>query len=212
MVGAPASSPAGTEPGRAYVFDRQFARAACAPSTTRRLEPGRGFGASVAIVDGRVLVGAPLASNRQPQGRRRLPVRPAKLHALQTFLSPERRLGTTASARRSRPGPSGPVIGAPGRGRVFVYMQSQPQGVAAVLSMLRDTLVPSAIAAGPQCGNGVPEGGEACDDGNDVDTDDCRNDCSGGFCCVIDPPSSPSAATTSIPAPTTRSTQRPTVA
>jgi cysteine-rich repeat protein len=27
------------------------------------------------------------------------------------------------------------------------------------------------------CGDGTPNGGEACDDGNDVDTDTCRNDC-----------------------------------
>ncbi len=29
----------------------------------------------------------------------------------------------------------------------------------------------------PCCGNGDKEGGEACDDGNDVDDDGCRNDC-----------------------------------
>lgn len=29
----------------------------------------------------------------------------------------------------------------------------------------------------PLCGDGVIQEGEACDDGNDVDTDDCRNDC-----------------------------------
>ena len=27
------------------------------------------------------------------------------------------------------------------------------------------------------CGDGVPDTGEQCDDGNDVNTDDCRNDC-----------------------------------
>ncbi|MBL8942450.1 MAG: DUF4215 domain-containing protein [Myxococcales bacterium] len=29
----------------------------------------------------------------------------------------------------------------------------------------------------PVCGNGVPEGDEPCDDGNDVDTDECTNAC-----------------------------------
>ena len=29
----------------------------------------------------------------------------------------------------------------------------------------------------PSCGNGVQESGEQCDDGNDVDTDRCHNDC-----------------------------------
>jgi cysteine-rich repeat protein len=30
----------------------------------------------------------------------------------------------------------------------------------------------------PKCGNGIKEFDEACDDGNQVDTDACRNDCS----------------------------------
>jgi cysteine-rich repeat protein len=29
----------------------------------------------------------------------------------------------------------------------------------------------------PVCGNGIVEPGEVCDDGNDVDTDSCHNDC-----------------------------------
>jgi cysteine-rich repeat protein len=29
----------------------------------------------------------------------------------------------------------------------------------------------------PICGNGILENGEACDDGNDINTDGCRNDC-----------------------------------
>ncbi|MBI5509046.1 MAG: fibro-slime domain-containing protein [Deltaproteobacteria bacterium] len=40
---------------------------------------------------------------------------------------------------------------------------------------------------GGQCGNGVAQAGEQCDDGNGVDTDSCHNDCtlngaSSGFC------------------------------
>jgi cysteine-rich repeat protein len=31
---------------------------------------------------------------------------------------------------------------------------------------------------GPMCGNGMLEAGEGCDDGNDVDDDECSNDCS----------------------------------
>jgi cysteine-rich repeat protein len=37
------------------------------------------------------------------------------------------------------------------------------------------------------CGNGIVEEGEACDDGNRIDTDDCRSDCSGALCCFFDP-------------------------
>ncbi|MEZ4382178.1 MAG: DUF4215 domain-containing protein [Nannocystaceae bacterium] len=36
---------------------------------------------------------------------------------------------------------------------------------------------PSAV-----CGNGEIEGGEECDDGNDVDTDDCKSDCTANVC------------------------------
>ncbi len=36
----------------------------------------------------------------------------------------------------------------------------------------------------PECGNGIQEGGEECDDGNTVSTDGCDNDCRlGGQCC-----------------------------
>jgi cysteine-rich repeat protein len=31
--------------------------------------------------------------------------------------------------------------------------------------------------AGPVCGNGIPEGNEECDDGNDINGDGCENDC-----------------------------------
>ncbi len=34
----------------------------------------------------------------------------------------------------------------------------------------------------PTCGNSIPDPGEECDDGNDIDTDGCRNDCTLGFC------------------------------
>jgi cysteine-rich repeat protein len=34
----------------------------------------------------------------------------------------------------------------------------------------------------PICGNGVVESGEACDDGNMIETDDCRSDCSLAAC------------------------------
>jgi len=39
---------------------------------------------------------------------------------------------------------------------------------------------------GPVCGNGVVEGDEACDDGNDIDTDGCTTDCvvAGGPICA----------------------------
>lgn len=54
-------------------------------------------------------------------------------------------------------------------------LRTLKQRVDCVLSR---TYVHSAIACLPQvCGNGIPEGGEACDDGNTVDDDACSNDC-----------------------------------
>jgi cysteine-rich repeat protein len=35
----------------------------------------------------------------------------------------------------------------------------------------------AALCDPPTCGNGIPEGDEACDDGNAVETDGCRSDC-----------------------------------
>src|SRR3989344_3346005 len=34
----------------------------------------------------------------------------------------------------------------------------------------------------PQCGNSIVEGGEECDDGNSIDTDSCKNNCTNNIC------------------------------
>jgi len=39
-----------------------------------------------------------------------------------------------------------------------------------------------AVTPGPECGNGIVELGEACDDGNDDDDDDCLDRCVLAFC------------------------------
>jgi cysteine-rich repeat protein len=51
---------------------------------------------------------------------------------------------------------------------------------------IRRAAAPLALAAPASCGNGLVEPGEACDDGNHIDTDDCRNDCTRGLCCTLD--------------------------
>jgi cysteine-rich repeat protein len=38
------------------------------------------------------------------------------------------------------------------------------------------------LGAGPQCGDGYPDAGEECDDGNDVETDDCLSICKQAVC------------------------------
>jgi len=77
-------------------------------------------------------------------------------------------------------GPSSLLVGAPGPSRVYVF---RPTGQA---SALRAETIRTA-ARGPRCGNGIVEPGEECDDGNAVDTDDCRNDCTRPICCTLDP-------------------------
>jgi cysteine-rich repeat protein len=47
--------------------------------------------------------------------------------------------------------------------------------------VLSKTYVNSAVSCiAAVCGNGIPEGDEACDDGNADDSDGCRNDCTAG--------------------------------
>jgi len=72
-------------------------------------------------------------------------------------------------------GPAGPVIGAPGPSRVYVY-QPAASTVSATLAV-RSASAITAAGPAPRCGNGIREGDEQCDDGNSIDTDDCRNDC-----------------------------------
>src|SRR5207244_2022557 len=78
-------------------------------------------------------------------------------------------------------GPSGLLVGAPGPSRVYVFRPA-PQAAQA----LRTEAV-AAAAGRALCGNGIVEPGEECDDGNRVDTDDCRNDCTRTVCCTLDP-------------------------
>jgi cysteine-rich repeat protein len=45
-----------------------------------------------------------------------------------------------------------------------------------------DPTTESSTGADPMCGNGMPEGDEECDDGNLVNTDACKNDCTNAVC------------------------------
>jgi cysteine-rich repeat protein len=45
-----------------------------------------------------------------------------------------------------------------------------------------DDVVDISFPPGPACGNGIVEGEEVCDDGNDVDTDACTSSCEDAFC------------------------------
>src|SRR5262249_10501730 len=132
---------------------------------------------------GRVLVGAPLDDATAQNGGAAYLIDPATGRVVQTFHNPARgafdRFGASVG-----PAASGLIIGAPGPGHVYVYRNTESSGIG---QALRNVFVGTAVAAGPRCGNGVVEGTEWCDDGNDIDTDDCRNDCTRPLCCVIDP-------------------------
>ena len=137
----------------------------------------------MAIVDGRVLIGAPLTDTTAQNTGQAYLFDPATGALLQTFQNPAQgafdRFGSSVA-----PGPSGLLIGAPGPGRVYVYT-----GVVSTSLAVTNARGSTAAAAtsGPRCGDGHVEGNEQCDDGNDIDTDDCRNDCTLQPCCVIDP-------------------------
>jgi cysteine-rich repeat protein len=182
VVGAPSDDPG--QPGRAYVFDRQ-SRGLVQILENPSQSAGDRFGAAVAIIDGRVLVGAPLADLLPSSGAPGAAdagvtylIDPASNRVLQRIENPERgafdRFGTALA-----PAPSGFLIGAPGPGRVFVF-RSVAAGGLAVTNAIGGT------TEAARCGNGIREGAEQCDDGNDIDTDDCTNACV-PRCCVIDP-------------------------
>lgn len=183
VVGAPSDDM--QQPGRAYVFDRQSRGLLRIIENPNRAGAGDGFGAAVAIIEGRVLVGAPLtdapatgaAAAAADAGAAYL-FDPATGLRVQTFENPERGAFDRFGAALA-PAPSGLLISAPWPGRVFVYRSVATSGLA-VRSALGVT------AAAPRCGNGIREGSEQCDDGNDVDTDGCTNECL-PQCCVIDP-------------------------
>jgi cysteine-rich repeat protein len=201
VVGAPGEDGAGETAGRVYVFQRQspdlptsfpmplppIDNPRCATDSVGCL--GDRFGASVAIIDGQVLIGAPGAdagAKTQDTGVAYL-VDPFTHATSQRFDNPVQgafdRFGSSVAS-----GPSGPIIGAPGPNRVYVYGPNTGSGTTslAVRNAFGAT-ADASVASGPRCGDGNVDPGEQCDDGNNIDTDDCRNDCTLQPCCVIDP-------------------------
>src|SRR2546425_694885 len=153
------------------------------------------FGAAVATDGDEVLVGAPLDSEPAPSAGAAYLFRRETATLERTFRSPAPAVGELFGAAvalggpivvigaPSAAGPSSLLVGAPGPSRVYVF---RPTGRGQASSAPRAARI-EAAAGGPRCGNGIVEPGEECDDGNTVDTDDCRNDCSRPFCCTLDP-------------------------
>jgi cysteine-rich repeat protein len=178
VVGAPRASGNTGPDGVVWVFDRATG-ALVRKLDNPRSGPDDNFGAAVALAGARLLVGAPLADDRAADTGLVYLFEPTTGQLLQTFRSPPQgafdNFGFSVAA-----GASGLLIGSPGPSRVYVF---DPIPAAAGL---RTFGTPRAVDATATCGNGLVEAGEACDDGNDVDTDDCRSDCTSAICCTLD--------------------------
>src|SRR5213083_277673 len=179
VIGAPSAAGGGAEAGSVYVFDRASGNLLV---TIPSPMPHRGdqFGSAVAVAGENLLVGAELDDTGAPDTGAAYLFDAGTGALLQRFLNPAQgafdHFGFALAA-----GPSGLLVGAPGPSRVYVFRPA-PQAAQA----LRTEAV-AAAAGRALCGNGIVEPGEECDDGNRVDTDDCRNDCTRTVCCTLDP-------------------------
>src|SRR5262249_24772878 len=82
-------------------------------------------------------------------------------------------------------GPLGLLVGAPGPSRVYLFRS--PNGAATAQAAPAAIRATPLAAAGGRRGGGVAQPRGARDDGNTVDLDDCRSDCSRPVCCTLDP-------------------------
>src|SRR5262249_7302782 len=127
-VGAPSEDGLQQSGGRGFFFPGPTPHPAATVLDGLRKPPrpaqppggcGQRFGAAVAIVDNQVLVGAPRSDDSTQDTGAAYLVDPGTL-SVQTFRNPAQgafdRFGSSVAA-----GPSGPAIGAPGPGRVYVY-------------------------------------------------------------------------------------------
>jgi cysteine-rich repeat protein len=180
IVGAPLADVAGVETGRVYVFDRSDGSLRFTLDNPTP-DAGDQFGAAVAVVGGGILVGAP----RDDEGAADTGAAhlfDADTGALrQTLRNPTQggfdRFGAAVAARDA-----GALVGAPGVSRVYAFTPTSTP-----LAEVRRVRTLATAAYDVVCGNGLVEGLEACDDGNTVDADDCRNDCTLPACCTIRP-------------------------
>ncbi len=182
IVGAPLADTASVDAGRVYVFDRATGLLAY---TIDNPSPDAGdqFGAALTVLGNGLLVGAPQDDQGAPDTGSAHLFDLATGAFRQTLRNPTQgdfdRFGAAVAARGT-----GGLVGAPGVSRVYAFTPAPAQVVAAERRFRALAVAPAAV---PVCGNGLVEGDEGCDDGNDVDTDDCRNDCTRS-CCEIPPP------------------------
>jgi cysteine-rich repeat protein len=188
VVGAPLADGSATDVGRVYVFERSTGSLA---RTIENPTPDAGdqFGSTVAALGNDVLVGAPLDDAFAPDtGAAYLfdgltgDLRQALLNPVQGEFD---HFGFAVSASSA-----GLLIGAPGPSRAYMFRPAAAGAPVAVVQAasfaIRPRLVPQG-ATSETCGNGVIDAGEECDDKNNIDTDDCRSDCTHPICCTLDP-------------------------
>ena len=178
-VGAPLAAGETGVVGTVWIFDRATG------ALVRRLENPRSgaydsFGAAVALLGDRLAVGAPLADDRAVDSGLVYLFDTATGQLLQTFRNPPQgsfdNFGFAIAASSS-----GILVGSPGPSRVYHF-----DAIGGSSAGLRVAAARVPFAVSGQCGNGLVEPGEDCDDGNDIETDDCRNDCTVGLCCTLD--------------------------
>jgi cysteine-rich repeat protein len=192
VVGAPLANEAVGSVGAVWIFDR------ASGALVRRLQNPRGrrndnFGAAVALLGEQLVVGAPRADDTVADAGLVYLFDGATGQLLQTFRDPPQgafdQFGFAVAT-----GPRVLLVGAPGPSRVYLFDPIVPAaGIARRAAVVQAAAAPLAATVASTCGNGLVEGSEACDDGNAIDTDDCRNDCTKGPCCALDPVADPVA-------------------
>jgi hypothetical protein len=182
VVGAPLADDGLGVVGTVWVFDRATG------ALVRRLENPRAgtfdnFGAAVALMGADLVVGAPSADDTVADAGLVHLFDGATGQLRQTFRNPPQgafdRFGFTLAADATSL-----VVGSPGPARVYLFDAVAPVVEAALVAPGARALASEPVAG--SCGNGLVEAGEDCDDGNAIDTDDCRNDCTRGPCCTLD--------------------------
>ncbi len=180
IVGAPLTDVSGVETGRVYVFDRSDGSLRFTLDNPTP-DAGDQFGASLAVVGGGILVGAP----RDDEGAADTGAAhlfDASTGVLRQTLRNPAQGGFDRFGAAVAPREAGALVGAPGVSRVYAFTPS-----ATPLAAARRARTLAAAAYDVVCGNGLVEGAEACDDGNTIDADDCHNDCTLPACCTISP-------------------------
>jgi cysteine-rich repeat protein len=179
-IGAPLADAEAVDAGAVYVFERSTGALAL---TLVDPTPGRDaqFGRAVAFVGQNVLVGAPLDDDLAPDTGTAHLFDGQTGALLQEIPNPSQgafdNFGAAVSAAAD-----GLLVGAPGPSRAYFFAPALPPA-----SVVTSAFRTRATAGGGRCGDGIVQAGEACDDGNSTDLDDCRNNCTPAVCCTLDP-------------------------